>query len=675
MSDIRNDVYERQGPHVVRKLIDLFRLPTENEEVVKSQVAALLNQIPLVYFLLCSGAIIVSYANFNLAPQFLTVWVPVALIVVCLVRLRRWVKNRQLEWTYAQCVAQLRQTRKLTVLLIVLFFAWIIALYQFGDTSSRTQLALYVAVTINGVSICLLQVRSAALSGLALTLLLFVVQFGGSGRTDMIAIAINEFIAAIVLGRAVTIHYGAFVDLVNSRSQLMQQNVEIQKLSDANFKIANHDSLTGLPNRRFFFDTLRKMIAEREISGRPFALALVDLDGFKPVNDVYGHNVGDELLMAAAGRLTGILGGGSFVARLGGDEFAIILADAPEEHAAQTPIQAINDILSSPFYVAGAVAKVTASIGLAVYPVAGTTDDTLYDRADYALYHAKANRRGGSVMFSTEHEHAIRTEAQVEQQLRGADIAGEFSLAYQPIVSAATGLTVAFEALARWDSPTMGRLGPGLFIPAAEKLDVIGTMTVDLFGKALAEMVHWPDHIRLSFNLSARDIVSASTVLRLINLVQQGTVDPRRIDFEVTETLLLGDFDMAERSIRALRQLGAGIALDDFGTGFSSLSYVHRLSPTKIKIDQSFTRELDKDAGSRNIIQTIVNMCRNLELDCVLEGIETEAQRQTARDLGCSLMQGYYFARPMDVVQIADYLQDEESRRLANAPVEVAWAS
>ena len=248
--------------------------------------------------------------------------------------------------------------------------------------------------------------------------------------------------------------------------------------------------------------------------------------------------------------------------------------------------------------------QIACSIGFAIYPEAGTTAEQLFERADYALYHVKQHARGRSVVFSQEHEIQIRQFALVENCLRNADLEQELSINFQPIYDVVRCEVVAFEALARWDSPKLGPIPPDDFIPVAERTDFVSKLTRILLRKALACVRTWPDDIRISFNLSVRDISSAEAILKIIAIIENSGVAPERIDLEVTETALIRDFDKGNECLRALKSLGVHISLDDFGSGYSSLSYVHRLPLDKIKIDRSFIKDIETQGASRDIVKT-----------------------------------------------------------------------
>ena len=256
------------------------------------------------------------------------------------------------------------------------------------------------------------------------------------------------------------------------------------------------------------------------------------------------------------------------------------------------------------------------------------------------------------------HETQIRQFASVERCLHSADLEKELSLNFQPIFDVIRGDVIAFEALARWDSPELGRVPPGVFVRVAERSDFITRLTRVLLRKALACAREWPETIRVSFNLSVRDIASAEAIMRIVSIIENSGVSPRRIELEVTETALMRDFDKGCECLNVLKALGVNIALDDFGTGFSSLSYVHQLPLDKIKIDRSFIKDIETQATCRDIVKTVIDLCRNLKLACVIEGMETREQAEILRELGGALMQGYYFGRDMPSHAVAAFLAE-----------------
>jgi len=387
----------------------------------------------------------------------------------------------------------------------------------------------------------------------------------------------------------------------------------------------------------------------------PPVIGIIDLDGFKPVNDVFGHSAGDLVLKETARRFVALLGDQGIVSRLGGDEFGIIFPSDMTLRAVSDLGLALCAAVREPFDIPDGSVRVSGSCGI-VYPDAGEyTAEDLYEKADFALYQVKSKRTGGVEFFSPEHEKILTQRYLIELELQADNFAKELKLEYQPIMELRSGRVVGFEALARWDSARFGRISPDAFIPAAERTAVIGRMTRILFSQALDALKIMPAHLRVSFNLSARDICDHETSMALLAMINRSGVDPKRIEFEITETALLSDFDTADQVIGVLRAAGISIALDDFGTGYSSLSHIHRLAFDKLKIDKAFVMNFDRDARCMNITRSVANLCQNLGIASVAEGVESEDVAEALKGLGVRLAQGYYFSRPLPLELAIDY--------------------
>jgi predicted signal transduction protein with EAL and GGDEF domain len=292
-----------------------------------------------------------------------------------------------------------------------------------------------------------------------------------------------------------------------------------------------------------------------------------------------------------------------------------------------------------------------------VYPDLATDVTALFERADYALYHGKRTNRGHATLFSHDHDAQIHRDTRIEQALHTADLHAELMIFFQPIVNITSNKTIGFEALARWLSPQLGPVAPGLFIPLAERIGKINAITSILFGKALRVATDWPEDMRLSFNLSAQDISSPEGIAELTDILRKSGFNPARLDLEITETAVMHDFGQARIAIESLKKLGCGISLDDFGTGFSSLSQLHALPLTKIKVDRSFVVDLHMKPASYKIVKSLVALSRDMGLGCIVEGVETEEEMQALRTMGSISVQGYYYSPPIPEGQIAEFLQ------------------
>lgn len=420
--------------------------------------------------------------------------------------------------------------------------------------------------------------------------------------------------------------------------------------------LAHNDALTGLPNRRSFFGVLDETLR----AGTPFDLGLIDLDGFKPVNDVYGHAAGDAVLVEVGRRVCEVCEGG-VVARLGGDEFALILPGGRNDAALFALGGRICDSLNKPFHLGAATTALSGSVGFVRHNGDSTLNGSqLIERADYALYRAKATR-DCTIIFDSEHESEMRDFGRVDAALRSGNLDSEMHIVFQPQYDLQERRTVSFEALARWNSPHLGHVTPDIFIRAAERSGLIGDLTYILLKKTLDAVREWPEDLLVAFNLSVRDLHSPQDIERICEIVETSGVAPERIEFEITETAMLTDFDQALEGLTALKTMGARIALDDFGSGYSSFSYLHRLPVDTLKIDRSFVTQIVQNAQTRKIIKTMIDLCSNLDMDHVLEGVETEAELDLLREVNVRYVQGYLFGRPMAPEKVAAYLDAERA--------------
>ncbi|MDR3464987.1 MAG: EAL domain-containing protein [Xanthobacteraceae bacterium] len=654
------------GAGGLARVARLLRVPTDNPELTRAQFAAFCKQVPLLYFILVINSVAVAYTFVPLAPAWLTVAVPGLLCTGIAIRALWWWRQRHRVLTDAEVLRNLRLTNRISAPIGVLFAGWSFALFPYGDPFAKGQVAFYMAVTVIGCIFCLMHLRSAALIVTAVVNVPYVLFFFSTGEQTLKAIAVNQLLVSGAMVTVLFIYYRDFADLVASRKSLIAQQAETQALSDENFRLANLDSLTELPNRRRFFAELARAFAKAKDNGTRLAVGIIDLDGFKPVNDTFGHTVGDRVLIEAARRIREACEDFTerpvHLARLGGDEFGLVVDGDPRDEELLALGRHIADRVKLPYQLDTTHTGLSCSVGFALYPRAIESAEALYECADYALYHAKRHLRGRSVIFSSELEAEIRSRGVIEHLLRTADFATEMELVFQPIVDAASERATAFEVLARWHSPRLGLVSPADFIPAAERIGVIRSLTRVLLIKALAAAKAWPDHIRLSFNLSAHDICSPDGILHLIPIIEGSGVPAHRLDFEITETAVTFDFVRAQTSIAALKAMGCGISLDDFGTGYSSLSHVHLLPLDKIKVDRSFVANINDNGAAHKIVKSIAGLCADMDLTCTVEGVETKSQLDSLRQLGCALIQGYLFARPMPAEAVAGYLAAESAR-------------
>lgn len=428
--------------------------------------------------------------------------------------------------------------------------------------------------------------------------------------------------------------------------------------------LADTDMLTGIPNRRAIFEQIDLLVEHR----KPFWLGIFDLDGFKGINDVYGHITGDRLLRAAVHRARETVSDGVMLGRIGGDEFIVIVpGDVTEVELKQLVDSRIRS-MSAPYVIDRLELAVGASAGFTHFPDTGSFTAQLYEQADFALYKAKNQFRGQCVLFDTTENMEMKQAIAIERELRECNLAEEIYLLFQPQYSPSENRVLSFEALARWQSPKLGRVSPDQFIGVAERSGSIQKLTSILFQKGLAELATWPHDVSLSFNLSARDISDQAFILSLLGQIMKSELSPSRIEFEITETAVMSDLVTATSMIEMLRSSGCKIALDDFGSGYSSFGYLDQLPLDKVKIDRSFIRKVPHSATSREIVSGIISLCRKLDLRCVLEGVETEDEMTLLESLHPDLIQGYLFGRPMSGEDARRMLSDQQQPANNDAP-------
>ena len=429
-------------------------------------------------------------------------------------------------------------------------------------------------------------------------------------------------------------------------------------------RLAHYDPLTGLPNRALLNDRIQQALRRSQRGNKPLTLMFMDLDRFKTINDSLGHGIGDRLLTAVAERLTAEVRDYDTISRLGGDEFVLVLPEV-DANAAAARGSFILETFRQPFCVDGHQLTVTPSIGIAMYPDDARDPETLIRYADAAMYHAKELGRSTFQFFTAELNARAYERLTLENHLRGALGNDELALVFQPLVSVADGTTKGAEALLRWSNPVLGQVPPDQFIPVAEQSGLIVAIGDWVIDAACRQLARWReagvDHLSIAVNVSAVQFWRGNLGGIVAKALERWDIEPRRLEFELTESVIMQDVDSARKVLADLKQLGVGLVIDDFGTGYSSLSYLKQFQIDLLKIDRSFVRDVATDPEDAAIVAAILSMADDLRIRVVAEGVEDARQLEFLRSRGCHFVQGFLFDRPLSPQHFLDRVQRELS--------------
>lgn len=459
-----------------------------------------------------------------------------------------------------------------------------------------------------------------------------------------------------------TLDDGRVVEVVVSRradGSCIALCEDVTELRDAHLRIAflaRHDLLTQLPNRAVLHEELDRAFMHVARGGE-LALLCLNLDRFKPVNDSFGHAVGDELLRQVAARLRACARSSDLVVCLAGDEFAIVQAGAQQPTSATVLAGRIIDSLSSVFDLDGQPVHISTSVGVAVAPFDGADAMSLLRSADLAMYRAKSDGRGTLRFFEPKMDADMRARRNLEADLRLALERGEFELAYQPQVNAASHVVCGVEALLRWRHPQLGVVSPLDFIGLAEDTRLIIPIGRWVLEQACRDAMMWPASVRVAINVSAVQFRHGSLLRDVLGALQLSGLPASRLELEITESVILADAQQALSTLREVHSLGVQVALDDFGTGYSSVSYLRDFPFDRIKIDRSFVRDVDTSSVTQAIIRAVVELSHSLGMSTTVEGIETPQQLQIVQQLGCTEVQGYLVGRPCTAAEIVEVIR------------------
>ncbi len=469
----------------------------------------------------------------------------------------------------------------------------------------------------------------------------------------------------------------ALILLIWRRTTALSSEVDVYRKAEVRAQhLAITDPLTNLFNRRAIKEKTAELSARASRRGKSIAFMMLDLDGFKKINDLYGHDCGDQLLREVADRMREVAPPSSIIARLGGDEFGICMVFEPEyPETVDRVAEDLVEILARPVTIADVDQTVTASIGISRPEFDCDSIDMLIRRADIALYATKKNGRNGFSWFESGMEVELRTRNSLEADIRAAIPNDEFVPYFEQQIDLATGELVGFEMLARWVSPVRGLIPPDDFIPVAEETGMIGDLSMSIIRKALLEAKNWDPRLTISVNISPVQLKDPWLAQKIVKLLVETGYPANRLEVEITESSLFKNLSLAQSIVGSLKNQGIQIALDDFGTGYSSLAHLRALPFDRIKIDRSFVSSMSDNAESAAIVSAIAGLGASLAVPITAEGIEDESLIKKLHDLGCSKGQGWHFGQPLSIEQVRSLLADKKllpSRKYIGAETEQA---
>ena len=619
--------------------------------LARSYATALANRLPLIYAVLVVGMWVLSARFIANAPLWLTVIMPLLMSTLAIWRAIYWLPVFVSRRTDSQVQHDLARMTTFGGYAALMSVIWSLLLYPYGDQAQQSLIQYVSAIScytaILGLGQSPRTAANVALAGMVPSTLFHIFQH----HPNAMAVAVVQLVVTILLLAVTNGYHRDFLRLELSRKNIARREREAARLAEANRKFATLDPLTGSFNRRALLARLEQELATD--SHQPVWLALLDLDGFKHINDTYGHAAGDTVLKAVSDRI-GQLPSIRAYGRIGGDEFAILLDAALDEMSARSALQGLSETIRQPISHNGVSLRLAGSIGFR-RAECSTVSECL-ERSDAALYKAKEKGDGAVVLFTAADEIELRRRNAVTRRFNDCLLDERLQLVYQPMVDVETGQVRGHEAFARWSPDGVTWLGPDQFLPLAQATGRTGELTRLVLARALEEAkAAGADH-ELSINLSPRDVMRDGTAQALSAIVVDAGFSPHRLVLEITERSLQHDPKRAAVQLERLRELGFRIALDDFGTGWSSLSNVRMLPLDRIKIDRGLATALADDPGARGIAGTIVGLAWQMGLECSIEGIESDGQLEMARALGLRLMQGYYLGRPLPACEIPEFL-------------------
>lgn len=618
--------------------------------LVEEHYWSLRRQTPIVYLL---GFVNLSAmevaATGSVRPGFN---VPTFIALCGLIRLWHWYGSRSSAApSHSHMATRIRQTIWFAAAICLAVCARSLFLLQSGDTAAHMAVMLFSGLTAIGVAYGLTALPVAGLIPLCLVIVPMTVTAVLSSERRIEGAAFGLVAVALLTMRLLGAHSRHFTSVIRSRAVIAREQEIVEHARQEALVAATTDFLTGLANRRAFVAALENAMTKPD---QPFAVAIVDLNRFKAVNDTFGHALGDHVLRTVAERLVGAVGRHALVARLGGDEFGLLLPGIGRPTDADAVGRSIVEHVSGAAVIDGREFAIAASCGIALSrPCEDDAPSRAMADADLALYEAKESTNGVAV-FELRMEAPRRRRAEIERALQLPSVYEHLTVVFQPIFDLATGRIVANEALARWSDPKLGPISPAEFVPIAEQVNVIDPINCHLMRLAFDVARTWPAQVKLSFNLSAVQLCSPGSAKVVLAALDKAGLPATQLQVEVTETALLADIDRARANLRELKAAGATIVLDDFGAGYASIGYLRELSFDHIKLDGGLVTAAHHSADGKRLLRAVVGLCEILGLSTVAEHVESREILALVTELGCTAGQGFWLERPVPAEKLAE---------------------
>jgi diguanylate cyclase (GGDEF)-like protein len=632
--------------------------------LVEERYLALRRQVPIIYVLAIANGFALQVTTQSQISLGLNL--PTILLFCAITRAFQWLRAST-NPPHSVMLMRMNQTCWLAALLCCAVSGWCLYLLETAASGTHMAIFLFGGFTAVGVAFGLSALPVAACVPLLVLALPLASVALRSPNPKFVGAAVSLAVVTVMILQLLARQSAQFTAIIRSRWMIShQQNLTEAARQDA-IMAATTDFLTGLPNRRAFVAAL----AESAAAGQPFAVAVIDVDRFKLVNDTYGHHYGDELLRVVAGRLSKTAGESCLVARLGGDEFGLLLRHASTREEALDWGKMLLRRVSWPATLHRRKFAISASCGIGLLRDGeAPCPSRVFTDADVALYEAKLQSTDGVVVFEPRMEAPRQRRAQIENALQAPGVHKHIKVVFQPIVDLRSGRTVAHEALARWTDAKLGIVPPSEFVPIAEQLNVIGGISDRLMAIALAEVAHWHPAIRLSFNLSAIQLGSADLGDKVLAALAAADVRAERLQVEVTETALFADFARAKHNLAVLRSAGVTVVLDDFGAGYASIGYLREFQFDQIKLDGALLTSAVDSAEGERLLGAVIGLCRAIGVPTVAEHVESEQQLALLLKLGCNLGQGFWLQPPLRAEEAAQLC----SQLLLDDPIPIGRA-